>query len=58
MHVEDQDVQKKIDALQCYETQHGRNYMDASFIRSLAQVRGVQAGLEYAETFEVIRWMI
>ena len=58
VHVEDQDVQKKIDALQCYETQHGRNYMDASFIRSLAQVRGVQAGLEYAETFEVIRWMI
>lgn len=48
----------KINALQHYESQKGRSYFSADFIRSLASVRGVQAGERYAECFEVIRSFI
>ncbi|MFK8102562.1 MAG: PIG-L deacetylase family protein [Saprospiraceae bacterium] len=51
-------LQKKIDALQAYKTQEGRAYMDPKFIESLAMVRGTQIGKQFAETFEVIRWII
>jgi hypothetical protein len=32
--------------------------MQADFIRSLARTRGVQIGVDYAECFEVVRWVI
>ena len=48
-------VDTKIRALKYYETQEGRDYMDPDFIRSLARIRGVQIGVEYAEAFEVVR---
>jgi len=51
-------VEKKIDALNQYKTQEGKSYMDPDFIRSLAKVRGTQIGTSFAETFEVIRWII
>lgn len=56
--LEERHVQKKIEALQHYKTQEGRSYMDPDFIRSLARVRGTQIGCDYAETFELIRWII
>ncbi|MFD1244752.1 PIG-L deacetylase family protein [Paralysiella testudinis] len=51
-------VAKKVAALQCYKSQNGRDYMSEEFIFSLAKTRGVQIGAEYAESFEVIRWVI
>jgi len=51
-------VQKKIAALHCYDSQKGRSYLSEEFIRSLARTRGVQINTEYAEVFEVIRWVI
>lgn len=48
-------LQKKVEALMKYESQKHRNYMNADFVKSLAKVRGVQAGCEYAEAFEVKR---
>lgn len=48
-------IQHKLDVLRCYESQQFRPYMKESFVRSLAIVRGVQAGVEYAEAFEVLR---
>lgn len=51
-------IQKKIDALKAYKSQSGRDYMSEEFIFSLAKTRGVQIGVEYAESFEVIRLMI
>ncbi|MBS1507361.1 MAG: PIG-L family deacetylase [Bacteroidetes bacterium] len=51
-------IQKKIDALSAYESQKQRSYLNADFIRSLANVRAVQIGAPYAEAFEVIRWVI
>lgn len=48
-------IDQKINALEAYQTQEGRPYMDPQFIRSLAIVRGTQCGSKYAESFEVIR---
>ena len=55
--LEKSHVEKKIAALQEYKTQEGRDYMSGRFIESLAHTRGVQIGVDYAETFEVIRWI-
>ena len=52
------DVQRKADALKAYESQKSRDYMQEEFIFSLAKTRGVQIGEEFAESFEVVRWMI
>jgi len=49
---------KKIEALNCYESQRCRAYFDDDFIQSLARTRGVQINASYAEAFEVIRWVI
>ncbi len=51
-------ITTKFSALQCYESQAGRDYMSHEFIFSLAKTRGVQIGAEYAESFEVIRWVM
>lgn len=56
--LEKQHIESKIAALQEYKTQEGRDYMSAKFIEALAHTRGVQIGSQYAETFEVIRWIL
>lgn len=56
--LKEKHVKKKIKALKAYKTQAGKAYMDPDFIRSLAKVRGTQIGVDFAETFEVIRLMI
>lgn len=55
--VSDSHVQAKVDAIAAYKSQVFRapNYED--MVRSLAIQRGSQAGLPYAEAFEVIRWV-
>ena len=52
------NVQQKIKALNEYESQKSRSYLNADFIRSLAKTRGVQIAADYAEAFELIRWII
>lgn len=56
--LEKRHVDKKIKALRCYETQRHRKYLDEEFIRSLARTRGTQIEGKYAESFEVMRWVI
>jgi LmbE family N-acetylglucosaminyl deacetylase len=51
-------VEKKIAALRYYESQNYRSYLDSDFIRSLARTRGTQIESQYAEAFEVLRWVI
>src|SRR5665647_2445331 len=51
-------IQKKIDALACYETQKDRSYLNPDFIRGLALTRGTQIEEKYAEAFEVIKWVM
>ena len=58
VRISEADLTKKITSLNAYESQSGKSYMNADFIRSLAKVRGVQANSPYAEAFEIYRWMI
>lgn len=58
INVNEEDLQKKIDALSVYKTQTGKAYMRQDFIKSLATVRGVQVNTALAEAFEVIRLII
>ena len=51
-------VQNKVNALKEYKSQAHRSYADEDFIRSLARIRGVQIGAQYAEVFEMVRWII
>lgn len=51
-------VTKKCDALLEYKSQGERDYLSRDFIHSLAKARGVQIGKDYAECFEVIRWIM
>ena len=48
-------LQRKIDAVMCYESQAGRAYAQEEVLTALARVRGVQAGTALAEAFEVVR---
>jgi len=56
--LEEKHITKKIDALNCYQTQKGRSYLNPDFIRGLALTRGTQIEEKYAEAFEVIKWII
>ena len=56
--IDKRDIYKKVESLNCYESQLQRGYMDKEFVESWARTRGVQAGLMYAEMFEVIRWIM
>lgn len=58
VRVSKKDVDIKFKCLSCYKSQDGRPYLTKEFIESLARVRGMQAGSEFAETFEVIRWVM
>ncbi len=53
-----ENLQKKINALKKYKSQKEKTYMKKEFIESLAKTRGVQVGVEFAECFEVLRWII
>ena len=56
--LKERHVQAKVDALKEYKSQSDKAYMSHEFIFSLAKSRGVQIGKEYAECFEVIRWVM
>jgi LmbE family N-acetylglucosaminyl deacetylase len=55
MKLSEKEVNKKIEALQLYQSQSHRNYMQQDFIRSLAKVRGVQCNSDFAEAFELYK---
>ena len=50
-------VQTKIAALRCYQSQQHRPYTQKDFIWSWARTRGGQIMVEYAEAFDVLRWV-
>lgn len=55
--LEEHQLAKKVKAIEQYNSQKHRNYANEEFIRSLARTRGVQINREYAEVFEVLRWV-
>jgi LmbE family N-acetylglucosaminyl deacetylase len=56
--LEERHIISKIEALKCYKSQSGKDYVTEDFVRSLARTRGVQIGTKYAEAYEVIRWVM
>jgi LmbE family N-acetylglucosaminyl deacetylase len=56
--LEESYIKNKIKALNCYNSQKNRSYLNETFIRSLAITRGVQINVKYAEVFEVVRWIL
>jgi len=56
--LEKKHMEKKVEALLCYKSQLHRSYINENFLYSLARVRGVQMGAQYAEAFEVVRYII
>lgn len=56
--LEQKHVELKIKSLDCYQSQKFRTYVDPEFITGLARVRGAQIDTMYAETFEIIRWLV
>lgn len=54
----DAQLRQKVEALMKYQTQQFRPYVNEDFLRGLAKVRGVQAGVEFAEAFEVLRLIV
>jgi LmbE family N-acetylglucosaminyl deacetylase len=57
VHLNQEDVDKKVAALLCYESQAHRVYASENVVRSQAVFRGTQIGTKYAEAFEVLRWI-
>ncbi|HTY52844.1 MAG TPA: PIG-L deacetylase family protein [Methanomicrobiales archaeon] len=56
--LKERHIEKKVRALGCYETQKHRAYLNRDFIRGLALTRGVQVEEQFAEAFEVIKWVM
>jgi len=60
IELSEEDMKKKHQALKCYKTQYhfNRSYFDKDFIYGLARTRGMQINSKYAESFEVIKYII
>lgn len=54
----DEDLNKKIEAIMCYESQSHRIYHNENYIKALAMTRGLRINKMYAEPFEMIRLII
>jgi LmbE family N-acetylglucosaminyl deacetylase len=58
MHLKEEHIMAKVNALKEYKSQAHRPYANEDFIRSLANIRGVQIDTKYAEVFEIVRWIM
>jgi N-acetylglucosamine malate deacetylase 1 len=56
--LERKHIQSKIEAIGEYKSQSFRNYMNEEFFFGLARTRGIQINRDYAEAFELTRWII
>lgn len=54
----EEHLERKLEALKCYESQSDRGYFDEQYLRSLIHTRGEQVDLPYAEAFELVRLLI
>jgi LmbE family N-acetylglucosaminyl deacetylase len=58
VELQERHLDLKIAALKKYASQQHRAYLSADFIRGLAITRGTQFESNYAEAFEVVRWIL
>lgn len=50
------DIEAKLDAVSVYQSQL-RGHRSLEYIKAIAKVRGQQANVDFAEAFEVVRWV-
>ena len=55
--LDEEHIAAKVRALECFRSQQHRNYANEEFIRNLARTHGIEIGRQYAECFEVVRWV-
>ena len=53
-----QDIETKREMMSKYVSQSKKIYTDFEYLRSRATLRGAQCNSEYAEAFEIERWML
>ena len=53
--LQDKDIEKKVEAVNCYKSQQFRKYGNAILFKDGAVVRGIQNKIDLAEIFEVIK---
>ena len=60
VQLETRHIERKLEVLKLYKSQviKERSYFSNEFIFGLAKTRGVQINNNYAEAFEVIRWIV
>lgn len=56
--LEERHVERKWNALQKFRSQSDRPYMQREYVDAQARFRGVQAGVGYAEAFQILRWYV
>lgn len=56
--LDERHVRAKAEALECYESQKGRDYTARDYIFGVTHAHGVQIGRKYAEVFETVRWIV
>ena len=56
--ISEDQLKRKVEAIQAYKSQSKRVYSDEDYIRALAKTRGARVGLPLAEAFDGIRWII
>ena len=58
VRLEEEHVEKKIEAMKQYKSQDFRPYFAEKYIRALAFTRGTQVDYPFAETFELLRLLV
>jgi LmbE family N-acetylglucosaminyl deacetylase len=60
IRLEEHHIAQKLRLLMSYESQLAkqRSYFSKEFVYGLAKTRGIQCNSDYAEAFEVIRWIM
>ena len=58
VRISSDELARKWDAINAYESQGIRAYKSKEFFEGLARMRGLQVNAEYAEAFELIRWIL
>lgn len=55
--LEHRHIEAKARALSCYQSQKHRNYANVEYVWNLAKTRSIDVDVQYAEVFELYRWI-
>ena len=58
VELNEDNITKKVASMEQYKSQSKRLYAKDKLIRGVANYRGLQVGIEYAEAFEAIRVIV